>query len=601
MKELDDTKWLMGAIKEAIPNVAESNMIEWATTNVRLVGSVRSESFDIEITPWLRKAYEAVDNSEVEALTLLFSAQSGKSAFGETLICYWIATKATGDIQYNWENDEKGKLRWKKRVKRILEACKPVKKLMPKNVSESRPTIAFDHLSFSMQGIHNTDNLESESVTLQVNEEQHAWEPGRKRLADKRLGAVWNRFQANISTGGKVDDQLDETFKDSSQENWEEPCDSCGKYQHFRAKTYEGKLGGLHHETTKKENGEYDFDAIEKTIYYECEHCGHKMYDDYERRRQRSLKGRYPNEGFAKHVGLHAEAVSVYWVKYIDIVKEKLLAIAAMRRGDKAPWIVYIQRTEGGMYDPRFRPHLEDLRLNLLIKKGSRLENPELCGMTVDKQRGRLVKKGELPHYWAVVRDWISPMRSRLAWEGKLTVDEEIEELRLEYGAEANRVLVDSGYNATDVYKLCYKYGYTAIKGENNRYWIHNVNGKKTRRIYSPIQWVPIDGKKGESIHEVPLILYSKHEIRERLDAIRRLAGDRYEIPKNVSKDYKAHMVAEERRQIENTKTGEMEDVWILEAADKRNDLLVCECYQTLLVDLCDLQNLPEDEIAAED
>ena len=41
-------------------------------------------------------------------------------------------------------------------------------------------------------------------------------------------------------------------------------------------------------------------------------------------------------------------------------------------------------------------------------------------------------------------------------------------------------------------------------------------------------------------------------------------------------------------------KDGSTKMVWIQEA--KRNDLFVCECYQTLLVDLCDLQNLPEDE-----
>lgn len=597
MKSLDDNQFLLRSVIRALPNVTDTDIIKWGEQNIRLIGSTRSERFKVEITPWLRKAYEAVDNPDVDVITLVFNAQSGKSVFGEVLICYWIATKAAGDVQYNWENDEKGKQRWRKRVKKILDNCKAVVDLMPRNVSESTPMIAFDHLNFTMQGVHSRGKLESESITLQINEELHDWDPGRKRLADKRQEAVWDRLQANISTGGQIGDQLDTTWNESSQEKWEEPCDKCGKHQHFHARAVDDKLGGLRYETIRKDDGTYDWEAIEPTIYYECEHCGHRMVDDYELRRQRSFKGRYPESGFARHIGLHAEAVSVYWVKYIDIVREKLQAIAALRRGDKKPWIVYIQRSEGWFYDPRYRPHLEAIKLNNKIKKGEGLEGRKLRGMTVDKQRGK-IRAGETPHYWVVIRDWISPLRSRLVWEGRLQTNEDIEELRIEYGVKSNHVLVDSGDDTVAVYHLCHEYGYCAIKGTSRESWTHLITEggkkKKVQRIYSPIgEADPFHGTRRANMHKVDFLLYSKHAIRDRLESIRSLAGENFEIPNGVSKHYLEHMNSEEKEEME-MKDGSTKMVWVQQA--KRNDLFVCECYQTLLVDLCDLQNLPEDE-----
>ena len=53
-------------------------------------------------------------------------------------------------------------------------------------------------------------------------------------------------------------------------------------------------------------------------------------------------------------------------------------------------------------------------------------------------------------------------------------------------------------------------------------------------------------------------------------------------------------MVSEEKQEME-MRDGSSKMVWIQEA--KRNDLFVCECYQTLLVDLCGLKNLPEDDL----
>ena len=76
-------------------------------------------------------------------------------------------------------------------------------------------------------------------------------------------------------------------------------------------------------------------------------------------------------------------------------------------------------------------------------------------------------------------------------------------------------------------------------------------DGTKVRRIYSPIQWVdPFEGdhegRAGE--FQLPLILYSKQAIRDRLAWLRSSGVASWEVPTDVSDDYQRHMQAEEQQ-----------------------------------------------------
>jgi len=91
-------------------------------------------------------------------------------------------------------------------------------------------------------------------------------------------------------------------------------------------------------------------------------------------------------------------------------------------------------------------------------------------------------------------------------------------------------------------------------------------DGTKVRRIYSPIQWVdPFEGdhegRAGE--FQLPLILYSKQAIRDRLAWLRSSGVASWEVPTDVSDDYQRHMQAEEQQEFRHARTGEVFHVWL--------------------------------------
>jgi hypothetical protein len=556
--------------------------------NFRAIGSARSEQFKIDISPWLKEPLECVTTTGKKSVTVLKPAQSGGSHIGEGCICYWIANSTGGDIQYNWENDEKSVQRYKQRVRKILYGCGPVRKLWPTGRSdEEHAMLIFPHLNFTMQGIYARNNTESDSIRYQVNEELHGWEPGRLQLLDQRLTAFWNSFQVNISTGSIVGDQFHQRWNESSKRLWLEQCPACGAWQYFHVGKKKGTLGGLCYPAEcKNADGTYDYELMNRTIYYECEACGHHMMDDVEERRQRSLKGHYEaREGNPEHEGYRWSRVSVYWSRWADIIKTRNIAINALKFGNKDPYIMYVQRVEADFWDPLNRPLINSVPVVDGLKKNiGWTEGLSVRIMTVDKQAGK-TKYDEAPHYKVIIRDWKPNLDSRLVWEGSVLTDEELDELREKYSVYPEYVIVDSGHRSVDVYQMCARFEYSAIKGTENQSFPHILpSGEKVSRIYAPLQRKdPFigdpSGRQGK--RSIKFILYSKQSIRDTLDYIRK--NTKWEVPDDVSDQYIKEMDAEEIR-IKYTKNGEPKPEWCEIIPGAPNDFFVCECYQALFV-----------------
>jgi hypothetical protein len=602
------------------------NLWQWMEANFVPVGSARAAEWKVSISPWLKEPAEWVDDGNARKLTLVMPAQSGKSTLGEGAICKWIAHEMGGDVQYNWEDDEKGRQRYKKRVRQILQASPPVKDLWPRDRRhEENGLIIFAHLNFTMQGVYVTSNLESDAVKKQVNEEIHAWESGRLYMADRRQDAYRDSpgvFQLNISTGGVVGDQLHQRWEESTQQLWMEPCSKCGGYQHFHIRTEEGKKGGLRYDSSagKLADGSYDYDAIAETVHYECEHCGHQMRDDPNERRERSLAGRYsdPAEGSTiEQRGAKMESVSIPWIPWIDLIQAKHVALAKLRQGDTEAMKVYIQRIEAGFHDPESRPIVGELQIREGAKKRepSMPEPEDLRLMSADYQRGQ-ARLRETEHFWAVIRDWRvledGRIRSTLVWEGRVWSKTELEALRESYGVEKRFCALDCSDNQDDLLRfiadfadpeivtdrdsvaMCgdgtfsglYTNCWTGLKGEGGAKWYkHPDTGMRKR--YSPMQKRdPYLGTANRQMGLVPLILYSEQLSHDLLNFCR--TSDRVEWidPEDVSADYREHMDSYERLS-RKTPTGEIVYEW--HRIRKRQDLYICNTYQCMQAEFAGL------------
>lgn len=582
---------------------------EWCGEHVRLPGSALTRAngddhYNPKLTPWsipwVRFCTTDIFTGKRRG-TAVKPVQSSGSTAGEAALCYWIAkAKGGGDIQYNWADNEKAEERWKKRIEKILRATQPVFEKWPTDrFKASNGLVIFADRNFTMQGAFNPDNLDSDSIRFQLNEEVHSWEQGHLVKARGRTTAFRNSIEFNISNAGKIGDQLHQAFTAGTQEYWETPCGGCGLYHPLRTRWEEERpdLGGLRYDSEgcKRDDGSYDYNRLESTVRYQMP-CGYTFRDDEKERSKLSERGKY---GEPHNPGAHRsesswtlEAVSVHYISWMSLIQEKHNALKAIRYGDREPWMRYIQERECHFYDPDDRPLAQKITLNPAVRKGREgLSDRAMRAMTVDKQAGS-AKKGEAPHFWAVIRDWKMNMDSLLVFEGRVGLEEDVEALRDRYQVEPRFVFIDSGYNATAVYAQCSKYGYRAIKGEAREHYTHILeSGLKVRRFYSPEQFIDAfegdhEGRAGKFM--IPLFLYSKNGIRDKLSWIRDpKTGIIFDTPSDVSRDYKEHMESNELQEFPIPKTNQTQMLWAKIRA--REDLYVCECYQCLPVDLAGL------------
>lgn len=588
-------QWLASVLAEASAPSRADNVLDWCEDNVRLIGSARSEQFRRSITPWANKPLIAATSGECRTVTFVKPVQSGGSAAGQCALCFWIATENGGDIQYNWETDEKAAKKWLEQTERIFMACPPVMAKAPARNKQSglwkTGHVIFPHLNFTQQGAFNPANLDSDTITRQINEEVHNWEPGHLEKAYNRTTAVWNAIIFNISNAGKAGGQLNQKFDEGTQEHWEVRCPHCRGRHRMRTR-WDPKRpdpGGLRYDADgcRLGNGLYDYNKLERTIRYQMP-CGGIVLDDRQVRKAMSEGGDYgpPQNRGARAINRSfiLEAVAVDYIPWIILIQEKHAALRALRMGDPEPWWRYLAERECVFFDPKEdRPVIGEVLLNTKIKKNREgLANRVVRFAALDRQQGVLAK-GELPHWWLVIRDIAADGDSLLVWEGKLLTDEDVVDRITSHQVPPTCVVADSGDDTTHVYQFCLRQGYNCIKGSGEAYFAHPDGGRRIFSVEKPLHLMLNAPRSRQDILSEPLFWhYSKSGIRERLHWWR--GSTNWVVPSDVSEDYKAHMESEELRERTHPRTGETIQEWV--QVRKRNDLFVAEAYIAMLAEM---------------
>jgi hypothetical protein len=551
----------------------------------------------------------AVDDV-TRSVTFMKPVQTGGSVLGEVLLCYWIRF-AYGFLQFNWSNDDRAKERWNSRIESILRACLPVATMMDSLLGYSDGEINFGKLFFRMQGVFVPDNIDSDSVTFQLNEEIHSWKPGHLEKARNRLTAVWNYKAIDISNAGDVKDQLDVAFRNGTQEHWEVRCPGCGKTHRMRTHWDPNRpdLGGLRYDADGCRVGhfEYNYNKLRPTIHYQMP-CGYTVHnEDLITRKAMSDNGDYsdptnPNAEL-KYRSYTYEAVSVDFIDWMMLIKQKHDALRARSQGDPEPWKRYKRERECIPYDPNDVPLLNIVTINKEVKKNrDGLPGNKMRRFSLDRQQGQK-SKNEFPYWWITIRDAQitekGKFKSRLVYEGRLDTDDEVVQVLKEHSCQMWQGVADSGDDTEHVYLFCLKHGINALKGTAEKFYAHEGGA---RRIFSPgrplhqmlgrepkYPYLEISSAQGPvnvpDPREPMFFLYSKYGIRERLDFLR--SETEWETPVDVSEDYRLHMEAEQREEITSPRDGSKSFVY--RQLKDRNDLYVCECYFALQVDMVGL------------
>ncbi len=580
--------------------VSEDNksVVDWAEKNAKLPGSALSNQFDCSLTPWTREPLERA-NDGTEKMTFIKPIQCGGSTVGEIAILFWLANWSNGNVCYYWPNETVATDRWMKEMEKKLRACKSVMdRTSEDRFKFTKGLVIFPHGNFVMQGAFTDRNVASDSFRGLVNEELHdadGWLPGRLEQAYGRTTAVWNRVVFNISNASRKGDQLHQAFTSGTQQHWEVLCPGCGKFHRMRARWDEARkdLGGLRYDADgcRLDTGEVNYGKLLPTIRYQMP-CGYTVHDDVNERRALSLSGRYsePNNTGAPLTerSYTLEAVSVDYVPWVDLIRKKHMALRARKLGDPKPWLDYLRERECqfiGIEDRR--PESVAIVLSSRKKDREGLTNRMWRFGVLDYQTGRK-QLGETPHFWLVIQDFDPEGNALIVWEGKLGSEGEVIDVLKRHGVKPIATAVDASFLGEDryVYSFCLRYGFNCFKVHGKE------SGAKTfthedgiRRAWSEPEplWPRAPGQQGPSKNdpnsEPEFFNLSQAGALDALAHLRARKDRRYEIPADVSEDFKAHFLPWSLEEWRVPATNQIELRWRKASEAAADHLYMCCSY----------------------
>lgn len=550
-----------------LPPDAIGSVVAWAERNVKLVGSVMSQAYNPDLTPWTRVVIECINDGVTFRVTFVKPIQSGGSVVGRIWIMWWIATKPAGDVQFNWPNDDKAGEKWVKEGEKEFLACRAIMDRALGKLTWKDGMVIFPHLNFTIQGVLAAANVTSDSIALQVNEELHdesGWKPGRLEQAHGRLTAVWNGFAGQISNAGKKGGELHQSFQSGTMEPWMDKCPGCDGWHVMRTRWDPGKpeLGGLRYDSDgcKLPGGGYDYNRLEPTIYYQMP-CGFRVKDDAKVRRRMSTHGKYGppmNPGANRsHRSFTLQGVSVYYIPWLTLIQQKHKALRSLARGDPEPWNTYLRERECEFSSDETRPIVQKLELSTRKKDRDGLPNRVARFGAADYQQG---KGGEGAHWWCLIID-VEVMTDGMihlliVFEGKLWTDMDLVKTFERHTVSPVGVVLDASWNPDSVYALAFQNGYNALKGAGGDLFNHPDGSRKIFSVETPLHkmmgerppkhsYVMRHNPETKQVEQVPddaepqFWRYNKAGIMDRALWFRTAKECWLEVPSDVSEEFK--------------------------------------------------------------
>ena len=514
-----------------------------------------------------------------------------------------------GLIQFNWENDQKAVNRWNDRILPALESCKDIKRTghrFEELICEAR----YVNTTVRCQGVFKEDALDSDTVPLQINEEIHSWKPGFLSKARRRQTQVWNAKAFDISNASHRGDQLHSAYEDGTAEIWEVHCPGCHGWHEMRFRWDENRpdLGGLRWDSSdcKLPDGRFNYNKLERTIRYHFP-CGHIVQDVASERRR--LPGRYriTNEGaHISHRSWNFEAVSCDAIRWLTLVQEWHQAIRSIKHGDREPMRRFVTERECRFYSDESIPFSGAVVINTAIQKNRAGLEGRACRLwAADRQRG-YKSMGEMSHYWLVIRDVMPTCDSRLVFEGMVSTDAELVAILDEHDCPRYAGGVDASWDTKHVMELCYRNGLNAFMAtQSHKGWF--LHGDKVKRFYdggkalhlelnqpprfdyaaTPAGYAPSLAEPMVINYNVAGLLANLFFIRENEQNAQANGVDqfiRWEVPGDVSEEYKQHLEAWERTAVKQVRTND--EVEGFKKTRKADHMTMCEGYIAMMMDI---------------
>jgi len=567
----------------------------WASSQIRLPHSARSEDFDINISPWLKMPARCITDGETKEMTLVGAVQGAKTTLAEIAIPYWLKNDPS-PIMFNADTDPTAHDWSETRLYPLLRKSPATRAQMDLlgRTQTGKTMLKWSPGVFAIfQGAHAKGNLQGKSIRYLINDEPWLYPPGHLAEAYKRVTAYWNRFILNMSTGGELGGELHGRWEVSNIYNFNCRCPFCKDLFYPFWSPPDGFqddpsiYGGMRWDSScrDKVTGRWDYNELRRTIFYSCPRCGGKIRDTPQARRFMSSQGDYElvsSGQVEERKAFHYNGIAITWVPFYVMVEEWTKAIMTMRYGDETLLKEFVLKRLAEFWNPDVhRPVVRNVRTkkSLSMKKG--MEVKTFRGASVDRQYG---------HYWLLIRDWHESEGCQLVHYEKVETDEEVASILTKYEVNSKFTLCDVANDQTKGLRLCAKHGWTAVHGSDRKSFQHDEgNGKKVRRIYSPIEFMdPWIGTREAGNDAVGMLYFAKYSTMDRLFTLKNGDVDYdWRVPGDVSDEYFKQLDSWEKYDHVNSRTKEHEMEF--RQIRKHDHLLICELYQIILASIMGL------------
>lgn len=550
---------------------------EWAD-NFRVLTSVSAEPgrWRTNRTPYLKEPMDRFTDPLIEKIVLCFGAQIGKTEAELNMIGYALDQTAS-PVMMVYPTDTIAKFASDKRVQPMIKSVKSINDKFDEN--SKLLELDFNNGNYMvLVGANSPSSLSSRSIKYLFFDEIDKYpafagkEADPIKLATERTKTFVDKKIVMVSTPTIESGNIWQAFMSANERRqYYVPCPHCGVSQTLKFKQI--KWPEEHNDNV---------DMIRDTAYYECEHCGERIYDKHKMEMLRRGEWRAVNESQSKvrSVSYHLSSIYSPWVTFGDVAYE-----FKNSKGTPATLMNFINSWLAEPWKSSKTKSTQNMEFT---------QSNYPCGVVPDKAVLLIASVDvQLDHFWWEVRAYAPGVKSYLIDYGQASTWEDLEEIIInreypsEYG-EPRQVMkagIDSGFRTDEVYQFCSRFPEVCIplKGSSN----HTT-------MTAPYTMTSLEkGVVGGLKLYVLNTDYWKDFIFARM--IRPAGEDgTIHLYKECPQEYSDHLRSEEKQEIRNVKTGAVTVQWKPLTSHPVNHLLDTCTYNAAVADIAGVKYLVE-------
>ena len=512
----------------------------------------------------------------IEKIVLCFGAQLGKTETELNMIGYALDQTSSPTMMV-YPTDTIAKFASDKRVQPMIKSVKSISDKFDEN--SKLLELDFNNGNYMvLVGANSPSSLSSRSIKYLFFDEIDKYpafagkEADPIKLATERTKTFVDKKIVMVSTPTVESGNIWQAFMSANERRqYYVPCPHCGVSQVLKFKQI--KWPEEHNDNA---------DMIRDTAYYECEHCGERIYDKHKMEMLRRGEWRAVNESQSKvrSVSYHLSSIYSPWVTFGDVAYE-----FKNSKGTPATLMNFINSWLAEPWKSSKTKSTQNMEF---------AQSNYPCGVVPDKAVLLIASVDvQLDHFWWEVRAYAPGVKSYLIDYGQASTWEDLEEIIInreypsEYG-EPRQVMkagIDSGFRTDEVYQFCSRFPEVCIplKGSSN----HTT-------MTAPYTMTSLEkGVVGGLKLYVLNTDYWKDFIFARMIRPADEVGTIH-LYKECPQEYSDHLRSEEKQEIRNVKTGAVTVQWKPLTSHPVNHLLDTCTYNAAVADIAGVKYLVE-------